>query len=599
MTFTDVTAETGIAHLHYHEPTSDLDERAWLSAGAVAEDFNGDGWVDLFALTGGFSLDPLYINQGDGTFADEAGARGLGDAIRDQAMSAAAADYDNDGDVDLIITYRAVKPELYLNDGTGQFSLATSQVFESAAYRAVTSPSWGDIDNDGFLDLAFGDWSAADANFWIYRNDGAGQLILHNFRLIPFIEKRVFAPRFADMNGDRLPELLLVCDFGNSQYYVNVGEGKFARQTSASGACTDQNGMGSAIGDYDNDGDLDWFVTSIYDMSGTVQGNWGTTGNRLYRNNGDGTFVSATTVSGTRDGNWGWGASFGDLDLDGDLDIYHVNGWCDHRTVVDAKFNNQPARLFENLGNGTFIDAAAASGAADTGQGRGVILFDYDNDGDLDIFIGNNQETIQLGADTVERRPGSPRLLRNDTATLNYGFKVSLAGRAPLHSHGIGSRVLVSTSSGPTQTRELHASTNYMAQEPGRIAHFGLNRNSVATEVRAEWVNGDATLRENVAADQWIVLTSPGATVDRREALAGQIFSASGADAKPTGTPREWIIEGQTYADPVEIAFSSAGTKELRLNVYEADGQTLHRAEILRVTVTEGPASGPSGWMAR
>ena len=106
------------------------------------------------------------------------------------------------------------------------------------------------------------------------------------------------------------------------------------------------------------------------------------------------------------------------------------------------------------------------------GQGMGVILFDYDNDGDLDIFITNNHEHIVDGATPV-RSPGAPALLRNDTPTENHWLKVTLEGTPPLHRDGIGSRVYVTTN-GVTQMRELHASTNYVTQEPGRIAHFGL-----------------------------------------------------------------------------------------------------------------------------
>ena len=149
--------------------------------------------------------------------------------------------------------------------------------------------------------------------------------------------------------------------------------------------------------------------------------------------------MTSHSFAGVRDGNWGWAASFGDLDNDGDLDLYHVNGW----GHISPKFRDQPARLFENRGDGTFADIGEAVGADNAGQGRGVILFDYDNDGDLDIFITNNQELSPDGR-FLAREPGIPALLRNDTENGNHWLKVTLQGRYPLHHNGIGSRVYVS-----------------------------------------------------------------------------------------------------------------------------------------------------------
>ena len=170
------------------------------------------------------------------------------------------------------------------------------------------------------------------------------------------------------------------------------------------------------------------------------------------------------------------------------------------------EFNNQPARLFKNLGDGSFEEVAQEVGAGNKGQGRGVILFDFDNDGDLDIFITNNHEYVVDGA-TSTRNPGAPALLRNDTLNGNHWLKITLEGRPPLHRDGIGSRVYVTTGN-VTQMRELHASTNYVTQEPGRIAHFGVGVATIIDEVRTEWVNGEINILNNVQADQHISISS-------------------------------------------------------------------------------------------
>ncbi len=219
----------------------------------------------------------------------------------------------------------------------------------------------------------------------MYRNSGRGRLELYDFRKSYATDLWVFAPRFADMNGDGLSDLAVVSDYGMSRLYVNVGDGMFEVDAEATDVLTDENGMGSAIGDYDNDGDLDWFVSSIFGNTDPSKGIFAGTGNRLYRNEGGGALSEVTSDAGVREGDWGWAASFGDLDNDGDLDLYHVNGWIQKEREGDpVEFNDQPARLFENMGEGTFAEVAEQAGADDRGQGRGVILFD------LDIFITNN-----------------------------------------------------------------------------------------------------------------------------------------------------------------------------------------------------------------
>ena len=532
MRFTDVTLQAGITHRHtVPEPLEGKLEPKDMVGGAVAEDFDGDGWVDLFVLRGGAAPSLLYMNQGDGTFSEEAVARGA-DLPTKLGAAAAAADFDNDGDIDIVVTGQSAPHHLLINGGSGRFSVDSAMLTEPKTF--ATSPSWGDVNNDGMLELVLGEWNSATAqayyeakkvgNDWppvenpspmigvdltplfMYGNDGRGHLEPYEFRVLPEIDLWVFAPRFADLNGDRLTDLAIVADYNMSRVYLNVGDGMFRVDADATDVLTDENGMGSAIGDYDNDGDLDWFVSSIFGNTDPSKGVFAGTGNRLYRNEEGATLSEVTGDAGVREGGWGWAASFGDLDNDGDLDLYHVNGWIQQegQGVDPLEFDNQPARLFENMGDGTFDEVAEQVGAGDRGQGRGVILFDYDNDGDLDIFITNNHEYID--GDTSVRSPGSPTLLRNDTPSGNHWVKVTLEGTPPLHRNGIGSRVYVTTN-GVTQMRELHSSTNYVTQEPGRIAHFGLGSATVIDEIRAEWVNGETTVLTDVAVNQHISIS--------------------------------------------------------------------------------------------
>ncbi len=471
--------------------------------------------------------------RGDGTFSEEAALRGA-DLPTRHGVAAAAADYDNDGDIDIVVSAQQAPHYLLVNDGSGRFSVNDTTLTEPKMF--ATSPSWGDVDNDGDLELALGEWNPETAKnydaatkadndipeianenpliggddlspLFVYGNDGQGRLEPYEFRATPGIDLWVFAPRFADLDGDGLTDLAVVSDYGLSRIYRNVGNGKFQLERGASPTFTDENGMGSAIGDYDNDGDLDWFVSSIFGQNNPDKGVFGGTGNRFYRNESEMRFADLSAEAGIRDGGWGWAASFGDLDNDGDLDLYHVNGWVQRAEEGSPEeFNNQTARLFENGGYLGFHEVGEQAGAADRGQGRGVILFDFDNDGDLDIFITNNHEYTMDGAEPV-RRPAQPTLLRNDTQVGNHWLKVTLDGSPPLHSHGIGSRVYV-TANGLTQMRELHASTNFVTQGPGRIAHFGLGSAGTVDEIRVEWVNGETSVLTNVPADQHIAIPS-------------------------------------------------------------------------------------------
>lgn len=534
MRFTDVTLDSGITHTHTApEPLLDKIEPKDMVGGAAAEDFDGDGWLDLFVLRGGEAPSVLYMNRGDGTFLEEAALRGA-DLPTRHGVAAAAADYDNDGDIDIVVSAQQAPHYLLVNDGSGRFSVNDTTLTEPKMF--ATSPSWGDVDNDGDLELALGEWnpetaknydaatkadndipSIANVNpligsddlspLFVYGNDGQGRLEPYEFRAAPGIDLWVFAPRFADLDDDGLTDLAVVSDYGMSRIYRNVGNGMFQLERSASPTFTDENGMGSAIGDYDNDGDLDWFVSSIFGQNNPDKGVFGGTGNRFYRNESEMRFADLSAEAGIRGGGWGWAASFGDLDNDGDLDLYHVNGWVQRvEEGSPDEFNEQPARLFENGGYLGFHEVAEQTGADDKGQGRGVILFDYDNDGDLDIFITNNHEYVADDGVGIHR-PATHTLLRNDTPTKNHWLKVTLDGATPLHSHGIGSRVYV-TVNGLTQMRELHASTNFVTQEPGRIAHFGLGSAGTVDEIRVEWVNGETSVLTNVPADQHISIPS-------------------------------------------------------------------------------------------
>ena len=213
--------------------------------------------------------------------------------------------------------------------------------------------------------------------------------------------------------------------------------------------------MGSTIGDFDGDGRLDWFISALVDIPGQTEDH---SGNRLYRNNGDRTFADQTDLGGVRDSGWSWGTTFLDHDNDRDLDLFVTNGW-PPQTQFDDK-----SHIYQN-DNGVFTDVSTAAGVTDTGQGRGLLSLDYDNDGDLDVFIVNH------GA--------KPILYRNDGGNANDWLKIKVEGTAS-NRDGIGAFITVDPDAnvvGDEIVREINAGSNFLSQNE-LTAHFGLGPNS-------------------------------------------------------------------------------------------------------------------------
>ncbi|MGQ0723255.1 MAG: FG-GAP-like repeat-containing protein [Candidatus Eiseniibacteriota bacterium] len=482
-TFTDVSAASGAGVVHNVSGTGTQQQK--MTSGVACGDFDNDGWIDLYHLGGNLGSNHLLRNNGDGTFTNVAAAAGVS-LSGTWGAGATFADWNGDGWLDLFVgSIAPSKYYLFENDGDGTFTNVTDSTGVVFALDTM-SASFGDIDNDGDLDMALTHWGEGQSPKHFWRNDGSDAFST-NFAsadtLIGYLDFRghpadnTFAYNFADLNSDGWMDFVCASDFVTSHVYMNDGDGTFTDVTNTS-VINDDNGMGSCVADYDKDGDLDWFVSSIMnDVAMTKNGN------RMYRNLGDGTFEDATDHANVRDGQWGWGATFQDFNNDGWLDIFHTNGWQIPQYDFDASV------LYVSDGDATFTEMAAALGVADTDQGRGVACFDYDRDGDIDIFVANCDQPA--------------RLYRNDGGNAGNWLDVKLVGPSP-NTEQIGARITAKIP-GSSQLWEMRAGNNFESQDPAE-AHFGLGTATDVDSLVIRWTDGSVTTLLDVPANQLLVL---------------------------------------------------------------------------------------------
>ncbi len=507
--FVQTTLSAGLCY--EAQSTEPIGEMQVMGGGLAMSDVDHDGFLDLYVVHGIGEKGRLYLSDG-AKFNAAVANNGIEPRRLDNAGY--FVDLDSDGWDDFVsIQYTTNFIEVFMNDQTGQFTEATASTgiyLRNPTYSMAAA----DYDLDGDIDLFFAHWgeiwSPGEAFVgYLWQNDGSGFFtdvtniveIVATVRLKPFEDiqfENSFTPTFADINSDGYPDILLTGDYESSQVLINNAGASFTDATTD--AISDENGMGSAVADYDNDGDLDWFVTSIYFSGRDKEYVGGESGNRLYQNDGTGIFTDVTDTAGVRDGDWGWGACFADFDNDGNMDIFHTNGMRsttsrdDNATDPLFVFFHDPSRLFLSRGDGTFAEVADAFGIRHDDQGRGVICTDLDNDGGVDVVIASNGK--------------SPTIYTNSFANGNHYLQIDLEGPAG-NREGIGARVTVETASG-SRMQEMVLGSNYLSQQPS-ILHFGLGPDDMATTVSVEWpgLAGAETLLMDVPVDQRLTVAAP------------------------------------------------------------------------------------------
>jgi hypothetical protein len=412
--------------------------------GAAAGDCDDDGYVDVFIARGDEGPNLLYMNQGNLAFIDRAETAGIAytqSPGQNYAHSGPTfADMDGDGDLDLFLGGLFGDPsKIFQNNGDCMFVDATAgSGIDSLKSTFNISAAFGDYDLDGDLDLFLAHWGTPRShtnpgdteNLW--RNVGVGgKIVYESVSEAALISPSIitlddpndfddpfeftFTPTFARIDQDLYPDILSVADFNESMLFINNRNGTFRNATDTR-VLVDNNGMGSALGDFDGDGDLDWFVSSVYapdlNLSSRLPN---PVGNRSYRNDG-GVFTDISAIAGIEDGGWGWAACFLDFENDGDLDLYHTNGWS--APFTETTFVTDVSRAFISDGAGKFVERANRVGVADDDDARGVVCADFDNDGDVDIL----QLHMRFGQ--------AATLWRNDTSGSSY-LRVRLRGGPP------------------------------------------------------------------------------------------------------------------------------------------------------------------------
>jgi hypothetical protein len=515
--FTDITTESGIDFVHSFgdDELSNIIETTGPGCGFF--DYDGDDDLDAYIVNGcyigkkGFShprgrhlegklTNRLYRNNGDGTFTDVTKESGTGD--KGFGMACAAADIDNDGDLDLFVTNYGPNV-LYRNDGDGTFTDITREA-------GVFDDRWGigctflDIDRDGYVDLYVGNYLQFEPNYRLfyapdhfpgpgsylgdadilYKNNGDGTFTdVTEEAGVKFPDGRAMGVASGDYNNDGYMDIFVANDFMPNYFFENDGKGRFKEIALESGAGFGQMGdgvsaMGPDFGDVDRDG---WMDILVPDMK------YGA----LYYNLRDGMFDEKSVAMGIAHvlGQYtSWGGGFFDYDCDGYIDIFIANG-DPHKIVAEEDV------LFRNDRGKGFIDVSAKSGAYFNEQeyvGRGSAFGDIDDDGDMDILIAN--------------LAGPAKILRNDGGNRNNWLLVKTVGTRS-NRCGIGARLIAKTGE-LSQIADVRAGSGYLSMYDLR-AHFGLGESSRVDSLEIRWPSGTVQTLENVEANQILTVTEP------------------------------------------------------------------------------------------
>jgi hypothetical protein len=453
-------------------------------------DFNKDGWDDLtFTSQDG---DPLYFYQNNNGTLNLISLN-ITDYQND-TRQINWVDIDNDGDNDLFIVSNNSSNRLYLNDGDMNFTDITVISGITTEIMKSWGGAWGDYNNDGYLDLFLSNRDIVNRDYpnLLYKNNGDNTFTdVSNSVGISNVNHISFCASFFDFNNDGWQDIYIINDRYNTSniMYKNNGNGTFSDVSAASGANISIDAMSTTIGDYNNDGWLDIYVTNT------------TLGNYFLKNNGNETFTNVADTNGTFFNSFGWGAVFLDADNDADLDLY-VSG------MQDGTSNGRlPSAFYENQGDGNFLIPSGAGFANDIAESYSNAIGDINNDGLPDISVLNKE-------------PDANYLWMNTNTERNNWLKVTLEGTTS-NRMGIGSWVEISLS-GNKQYRYTLNGEGYTSQNSGS-EFFGLGNNTTIDYVKVTWLSGVEDILYNVSSNQKLHIVESTTLSNNSNALENNV----------------------------------------------------------------------------
>jgi predicted nucleotidyltransferase len=520
--FRDVADEAGVARALTYGGVS---EKRYIlettGTGAAFLDYDEDSDLDLFVVDGRRlegvpegAGNRLYRNVGEGRFVDATEASGL--SRQGWGQGAAFSDIDNDGDPDLLVTYFGAAL-LYRNRGDGTF-VECGEAAGLSQEGWHTSAAFADYDADGLDDLFIARYVDFDpartpdpggapycffmgiavmcgpkglppARSVLYRNRG-------DFRFedvsetagVGIVPEYGLGAVWSDLDDDGDVDLYAANDQSGHNLYRNDGKGRFQDTALADGVAFNEDGrtqagMGVDAGDYDNDGLFDLHVSNFsHDY------------NTLYQNSGAGYFLDVSFAAGVAEPSYlflGWGTGFQDFDRDGFLDIFVANGHV-YPEVAKEEIESDYAQrslLFRNLGDGRFAEMGGEAGVQKALAGRGVAFGDFDDDGDVDVFVASMN--------------GRPALYRNETATSRHWIGLRLVGRESARD-ALGAKITV-VSGELSQIREVRSGASYLSQSDSRV-FFGLGSRERVDRIEIRWPSGKVQEIPSPEIDRYLLV---------------------------------------------------------------------------------------------
>jgi hypothetical protein len=511
--FQEIGTEIGLDFVHSIGSSEMKNIIESVGGGAAFLDYDQDGYIDIYACSGtwikGFSKSDkpseirgnrLYRNRQDGTFEDVSEKAGISGPW--YSMGISVGDYNNDGFPDLFLSNYG-ENALLENQGDGTFKDRSDGAGIKGGKECSVGAAWLDYDNDGFLDLYVGNYLNYDPEYkYYYAPDGfPGPLaydaqadrLYHNLGNGTFeevteemgitdLDGRAMGVGAADYDHDGFVDICVANDHTVNYMWHNDGGKGFTDLATLSGTGFSQAGeatvsMSVDYADYNKDELIDIFISDDNYCS-------------LYQNMGNGVFTDNSYTSGisVASGQFvGWSSSFFDFDNDGDPDLFKTNGELKH-------LYGQEDQVFENLADGNFKDVSVELGSyfEEEHVGRGACLGDYDNDGDIDIFI------VNLNAEGM--------FLRNNKGNENNWILLDLDGTKS-NRDGVGASIRL-VAGDDVQISQKKSTSGYLSQSDHRV-HFGLGRQDQVDRIEVQWPSGELQVLENVKANQILTVKEP------------------------------------------------------------------------------------------